>query len=183
MNDSIDLRQYIAIGLKWWWLVALMTVVAGATGYFYSTSQPPVYQASSTIIVGQSIQSTDLSSADILTSERLGRTYAEIALQPVVLQAVVERLSLQDSWQSLRSRVSLSPVRDTQLLQITVGLQQVIYTGQPFGKNVIQIAVNPFKVQKSHHPDKGYKNDHDRKSDNQFIFYFKIIEYRHYLSP
>ena len=51
MSDTIDLRQYIAIGLKWWWLVALMTIVGGAAGYFFSQSQAPVYQATSTIIV------------------------------------------------------------------------------------------------------------------------------------
>ena len=38
----------------------------------------------------------------------------------MVLQAVVDRLSLRDTWQGLNSRMSIAPVRDTQLLRITV---------------------------------------------------------------
>ncbi|NJN97873.1 MAG: hypothetical protein HC875_29250 [Anaerolineales bacterium] len=85
MNDSLDLRQYVAIGLKWWWLLLLAGVVGAGAGYLVSQRQPRVYQATAKIIVGQSIQATDLTSADILTSERLAQTYANMArLQPVL---------------------------------------------------------------------------------------------------
>lgn len=120
MNDTIDLRQYIAIALKWWWLLILLPAVAAATGYVVSQRQTPVYQASTTIIVGQSIQAKDLSTSDLYLSERLSRTYAEIAQRQPVLQGVVDTLSLSDSWQGLRSRVTVKPVSDTQLLEITV---------------------------------------------------------------
>ncbi|MEW5960544.1 MAG: polysaccharide biosynthesis tyrosine autokinase, partial [Chloroflexota bacterium] len=114
------LRQYIAIGLKWWWLVALMSIVAAATGYLVSVNQTPVYQATNTVIVGQSIQASDPTTADLMLSERLARTYADIARRQPVLQGVVDTLSLQDSWQGLRERVTVTPVRDTQLLEIKI---------------------------------------------------------------
>lgn len=120
MNDSLNLRQYITIGLKWWWLMILATVVAAATGYLVSERQPRVYQATAKIIVGQSIQATELTSSDILTSERLAQTYAKLAQLQPVLQAVVESLSLSDTWQELQERVTVRPIRDTQLLEIAV---------------------------------------------------------------
>lgn len=120
MNDSLDLRQYIALGFKWWWLLVLAGLVGAGAGYAVSQRQPRIYQATAKIIVGQSIQATDLTSADILTSERLAQTYANMARLQPVLQAVVDTLSLSDSWKSLKDRVTVTPIRDTQLLEITV---------------------------------------------------------------
>lgn len=120
MNDTIDLRQYIQLALKWWWLIALMAVIGAATSYFVSRQQTPVYQATATIMVGQSIQATQLDTRDIYISERLAQTYASIARRQPVLQGVVDALQLADTWQALRERVTINPVRDTQLLEITV---------------------------------------------------------------
>jgi succinoglycan biosynthesis transport protein ExoP len=116
----MELRQYIAIALKWWWLMLLSTLIAAGAGYSVSNRQTPVYQATAILIVGQTIQSTELTSSDILTSERLARTYADMAQLQPVLQGVVDAISLSDTWQGLRSRVSVNPRRDTQLLEIAV---------------------------------------------------------------
>jgi len=120
MTDTLDLRQYIQIALKWWWLIALMTVVGAATSYAVSQRQPPVYQATTTIMVGQSIKSTELDTRDIYISERLAQTYANIVRRQPVMQGVVDALQLPDTWQNLRDRVSVNSVRDTQLLEISV---------------------------------------------------------------
>ena len=61
MGDTLDLRQYIAIGLKWWWVVVLMTATAGIAGYLFSINQEAVYQATTTIIVGQSMTPPSIS--------------------------------------------------------------------------------------------------------------------------
>jgi non-specific protein-tyrosine kinase len=89
-------------------------------GYWASQQQPRVYQASTTLMVGQSIQATVLDSREIQTSEQLALTYASIARRQPVLQSVVDRLSLDDTWQRLKSRVKVAPVEGTQLLEITV---------------------------------------------------------------
>ena len=116
----MELRQYIAIASRWWWLVILMTMVAGVTSYAASQRQTPVYEATSTLIVGQSIQATELTTGDIYTSERLAQTYASIARRQPVLQGVVEALNLNDTWLELKKRVRVKPVSETQLLEITV---------------------------------------------------------------
>jgi non-specific protein-tyrosine kinase len=116
----MELRQYIAIGLKWWWLIILLTLVAAITSYAVSQRQPAVYEATTTLIVGQSFHMAQLDSRDILTSERLALTYADVARRQPVLQQVVDTLDLNESWQVLKERVKIQPVQDTQLLEITV---------------------------------------------------------------
>jgi capsular exopolysaccharide synthesis family protein len=108
------------MALRWYWLVILLVVATAATSYVVSRMLPPVYEATSVIMVGQSIQAPDLSTQDILTSERLARTYADIAQRQPVLQEVIETLALSDTWQDFKKRVQVQPVRDTQLLEITV---------------------------------------------------------------
>jgi succinoglycan biosynthesis transport protein ExoP len=115
----VELRRYIAVFLRWWWLIAVSGLLAAGVSYTVSNRQHPVYEATTTLIVGSSMQSSDLTSSDIMTSERLARTYADLARREPVLQEVVAALSLQDTWQNLRKEVDARPIADTQLLAIT----------------------------------------------------------------
>jgi non-specific protein-tyrosine kinase len=120
MSDFVELRRYIGIVMKWWWLLILVTAVAAVTGYGVSQRQPRVYQSSTTIMVGQSIRAIELDSRDILTSEQLALTYANLARRQPVLQGVVDTLNLNDTWQQLKNRVKVTSVEGTQLLEIRV---------------------------------------------------------------
>lgn len=120
MEDFVEIRKYIMTIWRWWWLVILFTVIAAALGYFISEQEEQVYEATTTIIVGQSIQATELNNSDFSISEQLARTYADIARRQPVLQGVINNLGLDLSAQSLRGRVNVSPIEETQLLQISV---------------------------------------------------------------
>jgi capsular exopolysaccharide synthesis family protein len=117
----MEIRQYIAIGLKWWWLLILSTVVAAAIGYALSQRQTPVYQAATTLMIGESlIQTSNVNNSDFNTSQLLAQTYADMAKRRPVLQGVIETLDLAGSWRDLEGRVQSRPVRGTQLIEITV---------------------------------------------------------------
>jgi capsular exopolysaccharide synthesis family protein len=116
----MELRQYMAIVIRWWWLTILLTLTAGVTSYAVSQRLVPVYEATTTLIVGQSIQATELSTGDILTSQQLAQTYADIAQRQPVLQSTIETLSLNDTWRELKKRVTVKSVQGTQLLEIAV---------------------------------------------------------------
>ncbi|HCB49322.1 MAG TPA: hypothetical protein DEP47_07335 [Chloroflexi bacterium] len=120
LNDFVEIRHYISIFLRRWWLVLLTALVAAGIGYVVSQSQDRVYRATTSVIVGQSIQATQLDSRDIQTSERLALTYADIARRQPVLEAVIVSLDLDYAWQNLRNRVRVDLVPDTQLLEISV---------------------------------------------------------------
>ena len=120
MSDFAELRKYIAIVRRWWWLMILSTVAAAAIGFEVSRAQPPVYRASTTLIVGRSIQTTRVDSRELETSQLLAQTYADIARRQPVLQAAVESLNLNVTWQALKKQVGLTLVEGTQLLEIAV---------------------------------------------------------------
>jgi capsular exopolysaccharide synthesis family protein len=115
----VELGKYLPIALKWWWLAVLSFVLPAGVSYLVSRALPPVYQATTVVIVGQSTQVVDLNNADVLTSEKLALTYADIAQRQPVLQGVVDTLHLQGTWRDLGEQVQVRPVRNTQLLEIS----------------------------------------------------------------
>lgn len=119
MNDFIELRRVVAIVLKRWWLILLIVAIITPLGYAYSRRQPPVYQATSTLLVGQFMQSTNLSKADIQTSEGFAQTYADLALRQPVLEGVITQLNLKENWQKLQQKVTVKSITGTQLIEIT----------------------------------------------------------------
>lgn len=120
MNELHELRKYLRAVLSWWWLIVLITAAAATASYLYSSRQPRVYEATTTVVVGQSIQVNDPNTQDLDTSRRLAQTYALIIRRQPILQAVVDSLGLEMNWRALRSRTQVFLVPSTQLIEITV---------------------------------------------------------------
>jgi capsular exopolysaccharide synthesis family protein len=116
----MELRAYVSIVLKWWWLFLISMLLATGVSFVASQSTTPIYQSTTTVMVGQSLKSTDPSTSDFLTSEKLAQTYSEIARRQPVLQATIEALNLPFTWQQLKGNVSVRLVQGTQLLEISV---------------------------------------------------------------
>ena len=120
MNDFIELRRVSTIILRRWWWLALLTVLGALAGYVISRQQTPVYQATTTILVGDSIKSTNVDRVDIQVSEALVQTYVEVAHRQPVLQGVVTALNLNGSWQALDKQIQVTHIESTQLIEIVV---------------------------------------------------------------
>lgn len=120
MNDFIELRRIMTVVLRRWWLLVALTAIAATLGYVISRSQVPVYQATTTILVGQSITSPQLERSDLQTSDALVQTYVELAHRQPVLEGVITALQLNTSWDKLNKQVSASQVVGTQLIEIKV---------------------------------------------------------------
>lgn len=50
MEDEIDLRVYIDVLLKWWWLIALGAILVGAGAFGFTSLQPRVYEATAGVV-------------------------------------------------------------------------------------------------------------------------------------
>jgi len=119
----MELRQYAAIIWKWLWLIALATVLAGASAYITSKNMLPVYEASATLLINQARTPTRGSDyTDILTSERLARTYARLLEEWPVIEHTAQRLGYADpeALDKLGVDITVQPVRDTQLIELKV---------------------------------------------------------------
>ena len=120
MNDFVELRTIFAMLLRRWWLLLASALLFGAAGYLYSIRQMPVYQATTSLIVGSPIQDTNLNRNDLQVSQQLALTYADIARRQPVMQNTIENLQLPIGWSQLRGRVRAQLVGDTQLLELKV---------------------------------------------------------------
>lgn len=115
----MELREYVGLIRKWLWLILLCTLLAGAIAFFVSKNMTPIYEASSTLRVNQAANpATTVAYADVLTSERLARTYATLLTSRPVLEETASRLGIE--LDGLADTVSVTTVRDTLLLEIKV---------------------------------------------------------------
>ena len=113
----MELRQYAGIIWKWLWLIVLGTLVAGLTAFVVSQRMIPVYEASTTLLIQQA-ESAVPTYSDILLSERLTRTYAEMLKKRAILDAAAERVGLVQGIDE--EAISVQSVRDTQLIELKV---------------------------------------------------------------
>ena len=93
-------------------------------GVIFAITRPTVYQAETTLIVSNNMSSVSLDSSDISLSQRLVITYSEIAKNKSILNKVINKYDLKETYQLLlkngvKLRVSLSGYR---LLKERLGL-------------------------------------------------------------
>jgi succinoglycan biosynthesis transport protein ExoP len=116
----MEIRQYLAVIWKWLWLIVLSTAIAAIPTFMASRSAPPIYQTTTTIMVGQSIESPDPDSMDILTAQNLAETYVQLVRRQPILEGAINALGLDIDWRALAGWVNVSLIEGTQLLEITV---------------------------------------------------------------
>lgn len=117
--DEIDLREIFQIlmkHIKWIIIIPIIFAIIGALISIYIID--PVYESSTTIIVRQNKDSNEaISIGDVNLSKSLVYTYAEMAKSNTVLENTRVELGLNDL--NINS-ITVSPVKDTQILKITV---------------------------------------------------------------
>ncbi len=91
-----SLKLYLSPALKWWWLIIAAGIVATASAFFITRGLPPVYRASTTLLIGRSIYEANPNSAEFGLNQQLANVYIGIALQEPVQQAVREALGLPE---------------------------------------------------------------------------------------
>ena len=111
----MELREYFAPLIRWWWLLVLATLVAAGFSLVAGLQEPPTYRTTATLMIGRAIQDPNPDYFEIMLSQDLASTYADIALREPVREATMEALGL--TW--LPAYV-VRPVPNTQLMEITV---------------------------------------------------------------
>ena len=116
----MEAARLFAILRRWWWLLLLGVAVGGGASYVVSKAMTPIYRSSTTLLVNQTQTPGVIAYNDILTSERLTTTYRELVTKRPVLEEVIYRLGQPEDVETLRDMVSVSVIRDTQLLRLSV---------------------------------------------------------------
>lgn len=123
MEETIDLREYFAIIKKRFWIIALLAIISALiSGVISFFMLKPVYEAKSTLIVNADKQAeTQIVTGDQITvTQKLAVTYGEIIKSRIVLDDVIKNLKLENTYESLSGQITVSPVKDTQIISISV---------------------------------------------------------------
>ena len=123
MEETIDLREYFGIIKKRFWIIALLAIVSSlVSGIISFFMLNPVYQAKSTLIVNtEKNEDTQMITGDQFNvTQKLAVTYGEIIKSRIVLEDVIKNLKLDNEYEDLVKNVIVSPVKDTQIISISV---------------------------------------------------------------
>jgi receptor protein-tyrosine kinase len=93
-----EFSGFLPLVKRWWWLLALSTVIAGVGGYLVSTKAAARYQSVATALVGPFAPSKDQGSAASANT----LTYAKLATSNTVLDRVRTKLGLPLTTTQLR---------------------------------------------------------------------------------
>ena len=110
----MSLHDALRFARRWALLLLLGPVLSALVAYWVVRELPSVYEAQTTVLVGQGSTGSNPSSNDLSRAEQLGRTYAELVRTRPVLGDAAQPLGLTAD--DLLGQVTSRPVRDTRLL-------------------------------------------------------------------
>jgi len=111
----MELKQYLSIARRWVWLLILGLILGASGGFFGSSYQTPVYQASTRLLVMRAPQEK-ASDYTYLSDQQLAQTYIQLVTTQPVLDAVITELG----YTVRREQIAVQQIRDTQVIQLTV---------------------------------------------------------------
>lgn len=127
LEEEISLKELIEVILKRVKVISAITlffVLAAAVITFFVLK--PEYSSNTTLMVGKPIHKVafdpeeKISYQEIQTNRLLVSTYGEIAKSRLVLDSVIESLDLAMTSGGLRSKIDVSLVKNTEIIQLTV---------------------------------------------------------------
>src|SRR5678816_2677362 len=116
----MELNAYLQLLRRWLWLIVLMAVIFGSTGFIIARTQPPRYQAATTIQVGGYSAAANPNTGQIQSAEQLAQTYVALVKTRPILELVRKTLNLDIPLETLASIVQTRLVTGTSLMVITV---------------------------------------------------------------
>ena len=120
-NESgFELRWIFGVVRRWWWLIAGLALAAAGAAYAAAQYLPPVYETSATLMVNPSKSSTASQLNELMAGQQLAITFSQMIDDQPVLEEVISELGLAQSPAGLARQITANPVRDTQLIQVTV---------------------------------------------------------------
>ena len=121
MEQEIEIREIIAIIAKRWWLLILVFILAVATSgivsFFVLT---PIYEASTTLLVGKPTEGAQIIYQDIQLNRQLVKTYGEIARSSTVAKDIINEMNLRMTAAELREKIEVRQKGDTEIIEINV---------------------------------------------------------------
>ena len=122
-EQEIDLREYLHILRRRWWMIALISLMVILLTVVYSFFiVTPIYESATTVMVSTPVTyaNSPVDMNELNLNRRLAETYGEIVRSRRVANQVISEMSLTMSPGALNNKVQVSQVRDTEFIRISV---------------------------------------------------------------
>ncbi len=154
-NESLDIRQYLSLLLYRSWLIFLAALIAGVISCLVSLRMTPIYQSSTSVLVNEAPATKGADYSSVLMSKQLTSTYAQMMTNDLVLQQVADQVGLTNPLEDLKEWITISPVRDTQIIQVSVETTEAVFSAKianavvtAFAKQIQEIQSQRFSQSK-----------------------------------
>ena len=119
---EIDLQDLFGLLLHKVWIIILAAVVAGAIGFAVSFFLiTPQYESTTSIYISTNKGSENsMTLGDAQLASQLTKDYEELILGRTVLEKVIDVYKLDESYESLKNRVTVANTSNTRIITITV---------------------------------------------------------------
>jgi capsular polysaccharide biosynthesis protein len=118
--EEIDIRELLHIILEKWWVIALFTVIAVAVSAYVTIEMiDPVYEAKSTLFIGNESDSiAGISFSDLQVDDQLVVDYQELIKTRLVTEEVILALNLPTTVDKFVEQLSVSGIKDSRFMHI-----------------------------------------------------------------
>jgi succinoglycan biosynthesis transport protein ExoP len=112
----MELKEYFLVVKKWWWLMIAAALVAGGASYYAVSRTPRIYQATTTIMLGE--QSSLIESQSQINTRSLAALVLSLATRRTILEGAAESIGLP--YVPSPANVSAGTAEGTPFLEISV---------------------------------------------------------------
>ena len=118
---EINLGEIFAVLLHKIWIIILATVVCGAVAFLYSFFIiTPQYESTTKVYILNKQSGSSVTYSDVQLSSTLSKDYEQLVTSRYVIEGVISKLNLDDTYEELAARVSASNRDETRKIAITV---------------------------------------------------------------
>ena len=132
--EELDLRELFELFWNKKVPIILLVVIFMVIGVIYTVGfTTPMYSSSTTLVLASSNnQSTTntITATDVTMNSKLVSTYSELVKSKNILRQVISNLGIKVDEDSLRKHVTVSSVKDTELIEITVKNENPSYSAK-----------------------------------------------------
>ena len=111
----MELSRYLNPIIKWWWLIVGSMLIAAVSSFLIVRNQPNVYQAHSTLMIGNFIENPNPNSNEYYVAQQLAASYADIANRDLIQSETIKALNL-----SVMPANFTRAIPNTSLIEISV---------------------------------------------------------------
>lgn len=135
--EELDLKEILNMFWHRKTQIILITLIFIVIGVIYTIGfTTPMYSSSTTLLLaggesGEGQSSTNsITTTDITINSKLVSTYSELVKRKIVLGQVISNLGIDVSEESLKDNISVTAVKDTELIEIAVTTENPEYSAK-----------------------------------------------------